>query len=93
MYYHWQRVQGRLEHILAKKPKRKATKKKISAQEFNREFTTIVGGHLVTLSAEEQDRRIRSARRVVANRFRGASSTRLGADETPQTPLAARTRE
>jgi hypothetical protein len=81
------------EHILAKKSKKKSTKKKISAREFNREFTRIIGGHLVTLPGEEQDKRIRSAHRVVVNRFRGASSTRRGADETRLTPLAARTRE
>jgi len=78
---------------MAKKPKKKSTKKKISAREFNTEFTEIVAGHLATLPTEEQDRRIRSAHRVVASRFRGASSTKRGVDETRQTPLAARTRE
>ena len=76
-----------------KRTKKKSTKKKISAREFNTEFTKIIAGHLATLPAEEQDRRIRSAHRVVANRFRGASSTKRGADETRLTPLAARTRE
>ncbi len=78
---------------MAKRRKKKSTKKKISARDFNREFTGIIAGHLSTLSVEEQDRRIRSAHRVVVNRFRGASSTKRGADDTPQTPLAARTRE
>jgi hypothetical protein len=78
---------------LAKKLKKKSRKKKISAREFNQEFTRIIGEHLATLPAEEQDRRIRSAQRVVVNRFRGASSTKQGVDETRQTPLAARTRE
>ena len=78
---------------MAKRPKKKSTKRKISAREFNKEFTKIVAGHLETLPTEEQDRRIRSAHRVVVNRFRGASSTKRGADETRLTPLAARTRE
>jgi hypothetical protein len=78
---------------MAKRPKKKSTKKEISAREFNAEFTKIVSGHLATLPLEEQDRRIRSAHRVVTNRFRGASSTKRGADETRLTPLAARTRE
>jgi hypothetical protein len=77
---------------LTKKSKKKSAKKKISAREFNKDFTRIIAGHLVTLPAEEQDRRIRSAHRVVVSRFRGASSTKRGADETRQTPLAARTR-
>jgi hypothetical protein len=78
---------------MAKKRKKKSAKKKISAREFNTEFTKIIVGHLETLPTEEQDKRIRSAHRVVANRFRGASSTKRGADETRLTPLAARTRE
>jgi len=78
---------------MAKKPKKKSAKKRISSREFDAEFTKIVAGHLETLPVEEQDRRIRAAHRVVANRFRGASSTRRGADETRLTPLAARTRE
>jgi hypothetical protein len=85
-------MQERLEHTLAKKSKKKSTKKKISAREFNREFTRVIAGHLETLPADEQDRRIRSAHRVVVNRFRGASSTKQGVDETRLTPLAARTR-
>ena len=78
---------------MAKKPKKRSAKKKISTRKFNSEFTKIVAGHLATLPVEEQDRRIHSAHRVVTNRFRGASSTKRGADETRQTPLAARTRE
>jgi hypothetical protein len=78
---------------MAKKTKKKSTKKKISAREFNAEFTKIVAGHLATLPVEEQDKRIRSAHRVVANRLRGASSTKRGVDETRLTPLAAHTRE
>lgn len=78
---------------MAKRTKKRSTKKKISAREFDTEFTKIVGGHLATLPVEEQDRRIRSAHRVVTNRFRGTSSTKRGADETRSTPLAARTRE
>ncbi len=78
---------------MAKRTKKKSTKKKISAREFDAEFTKIISGHLVTLPTEEQDRRIRSAHRVVVNRFRGASSTSQAADETRSTPLAARTRE
>lgn len=78
---------------MAKRTKKKSAKKKISAREFNAEFTRIVAGHLEALPPEEQDRRIRSAQRVVVNRFRGASSTKRGADETRLTPLAARTRE
>lgn len=86
-------MKKRLEHMLAKKSKKKATKKKISARAFNREFTRVIAGHLETLPADEQDRCIRSAQRVVANRFRGASSTKQGVDETRPIPLAARTRE
>jgi hypothetical protein len=78
---------------MAKRPKKKSAKKKISARDFNAEFTKIIAGHLETLPTEEQDKRIRSAHRVVVDRFRGASSTKRGADETRQTPLAARTRE
>jgi hypothetical protein len=78
---------------MAKRSKKKSKRKKISAREFNTEFTKIVAGHLETLPVEEQDRRIRSAHRVVVNRFRGASSTKRGADETRLIPLAARTRE
>jgi hypothetical protein len=78
---------------MTKRTKKKSAKKKISPREFNKEFTKIIAGHLETLPTEEQDKRIRSAHRVVVNRFRGASSTRRGADETRLTPLAARTRE
>ena len=78
---------------MTKRPKQKSAKKKISTREFNTEFTEIIAGHLATLTTEEQDRRIRSAHRVVVNRFRGASSTKREADETRPTPLAARTRE
>jgi hypothetical protein len=59
---------------MAKRTKKKSTKKKISAREFNVQFGEIIAGHLATLNAEEQNRRIRSAHRVVINRFRGASS-------------------
>ena len=76
---------------MAKKTKKST--KKISAREFSKEFTNIVAGHLATLPVEEQDRRIRSAHRVVVNRFRGTSSTKRGSDDTRQTPLAARTHE
>ena len=68
-------------------------KKRISAREFSQEFTEIVAGHLATLPAEEQERRIRSAQRVVISRLRGASATKQGAAETRRTPLAAHTRE
>jgi hypothetical protein len=85
-------VQERLGCILAKKTK-KSTKKKVSAREFSKEFTKIVAGHLATLPTEEQDRRIRSAHRVVVNRFRGTSSTKQGVGETRPTLLAARSRE
>ena len=46
--------------------KKSQTKKaRISAREFGTEFTAIVGGHLATLPPEEQDRRLRAAKRVI----------------------------
>jgi len=82
-----------LEFPLAKKSKKNSTKKRISAQEFNQEFMTIVGGHLANLPADEQDRRIRSAHRVALSRSRGTSSTKRAVGGIRQSPLAARTRE
>ena len=55
---------------------KRSPREKVSAREFSSEFTEIIAGHLATLPLEEQDRRIRSAHRVVVNRFRGASSTK-----------------
>ena len=78
---------------MAKKSKKDSTRKRISAQEFNREFMAIVGGHLATLPADEQDRRVRSAHRVALSRSRGTSSTKRGVSGIRQSPLAARTRE
>jgi hypothetical protein len=78
---------------MAKRPKKKSAKKKISAREFSAEFTEIIAGHLATLPSEEQDRRIRAAHRVVVNRFRDVSSTKRGAAETRLIPLALQTRE
>jgi hypothetical protein len=83
----------RSEQTLAKKPKKKSIKKRLSSREFSQEFTKIVAGHLESLPIEEQDRRIRAAHRVIVTRFRGAASTKQGVAETRQTPLAARTRE
>jgi hypothetical protein len=78
---------------MTKRAKKKSTKKKISANEFITEFPEIIAGHLETLPAEEQDRRIRSAHRVVVNRFRSVSFTKRGADETRPTSLAVHTRD
>ncbi|MGO9640183.1 MAG: hypothetical protein ACLP1Y_02605 [Candidatus Acidiferrales bacterium] len=49
---------------------RKARRRKISAREFSKEFTRILENHLASLPTDEQDRSIRAAQRVVANRFR-----------------------
>jgi len=78
---------------LAKKSQKNSTRKRISAEEFNREFMAIVGEHLATLPSDEQDRRIRSAHRVAVSRSRGTASTKRGVGGIRQSPLAARTRE
>lgn len=72
---------------------KKSKKRKISAQQFKQQFTTIVAGHLSTLPPEEQDRRIRAAQRVVLTRSRDASAITREVSETPEIRLAARTRE
>jgi hypothetical protein len=72
---------------------KRARKRRISAREFTKEFTKIVGDRLAKLPAAEQTKRIRAAERVLLRHSRVASSTARGPDDTRPTALSARTRE
>jgi hypothetical protein len=56
---------------------KKARARNISAREFSKEFTRLVGEHLANLPAAQQDRRISAAQRIVARRLR-ETRKRLG---------------
>lgn len=71
---------------MAKKTKR--SKSRISAREFEVEFTAIIGGYLATLPPAEQDKRLRAVKRLVTRRV--ASSTKQSAARTSQARLAGR---
>ena len=44
---------------------RNSTNRRISDRAFKKEFARIISAHLSLLPAEEQDRRIRAARRAI----------------------------
>ncbi|HLJ42546.1 MAG TPA: hypothetical protein VKT50_13730 [Candidatus Acidoferrales bacterium] len=69
-----------IAEVVLPKGKSKVSKKRISARAFTSKFTQIVSKHLATLSPDEQDRRIRAARRR-ATRSRGVSSAMREADD------------